>query len=115
MREPSIDPSTLIMLDGAGVSRYNRVSPRHVTLLLGWLSTRLKLGPAFGAGLPTGQKGQVRAITGKMTGVTGMAGYATTKDDELLAFAILINGATKPLHDLEQEICAKLTQFSRKG
>ena len=51
-----------------------------------------------------------------MTGVSALSGYVTTKDGDLLAFSIMINGLIKPVKEykygLEDQICTLLTEFS---
>jgi len=129
LREANIDPSEMVILDGSGLSRYNLVSPRQIVQLLKWTTNAFKMGSEFEASLPLAgidgtlknrmphARGKIRAKTGAMTGITGISGYATTKDGEPLVFSILINGFVKPTKEykkeLEDEICAKLAQFSR--
>ena len=89
--------------DGSGLSRSDELSPTMVTALLRLTSTRFG---AVASGLPvaaaTGSlrnrydtaataaaAGVVRAKTGTLTGVVGLAGYASRPDGRLLAFAIL--------------------------
>jgi D-alanyl-D-alanine carboxypeptidase/D-alanyl-D-alanine-endopeptidase (penicillin-binding protein 4) len=89
--------------DGSGLSRANALSPGLLTDLLRLTSSRFG---AVASGLPvagaTGSlrnrfdteatdagSGLVRAKTGTLTGVVGLAGYASRPDGRLLAFAIL--------------------------
>lgn len=129
LKGASIDPSEMVILDGSGLSRYNLLSPHQIVQLLKWTYETFKMGSEFEASLPIAgvdgtlqsrllqAKGKVRAKTGSMTGVTGISGYALTKDGEVLAFSILINGFVKSSKEyrkaLEDKICLKLTQFSR--
>ena len=127
LRDAAIDPADMVILDGSGLSRYNLVSPRYLIQLLTYLAKEFKCSPEFTASLPisgvdgtlknrlTQAKSRVRAKTGSMTGITTMAGYVTTKDNDLLAFAIMINGFVRPTKeyrkDLEDAICLKLANF----
>jgi len=87
--------------DGSGLSRANALAPGTLTGLLRSTS----LGP-ISSGLPVGgttgslrgrfdsaatdpARGVVRAKTGTLTGVVGLAGYLSRPDGRLLAFAIL--------------------------
>jgi D-alanyl-D-alanine carboxypeptidase len=63
-------------------------------------------------------RGKIRAKCGAMTGITGLAGYAETKDGEILAFAIMAGGFTKKAKEmkatLEDPLCKLLANYSRK-
>jgi len=99
-------PSKFYIADGSGLSLYNYVSPelevaflRHAyaekdiynTLLVylpiagvdGTLSTRMRRGHA---------RGNVRAKTGTVQGVSSLAGYCTAKNGHLLCFSIINMG-----------------------
>jgi D-alanyl-D-alanine carboxypeptidase/D-alanyl-D-alanine-endopeptidase (penicillin-binding protein 4) len=126
----TIDPRDMVVLDGSGLSRYNLVTPGQLVRLLKWAYRDFRIGAEFEAALPIAGvdgtlksrmnqvKYRVRAKPGGMPGITGLAGYATTKDGELLAFAILINSLSKSVkeyrNEFEDEICARLAQFSRE-
>jgi D-alanyl-D-alanine carboxypeptidase/D-alanyl-D-alanine-endopeptidase (penicillin-binding protein 4) len=63
-------------------------------------------------------EGILRAKTGTMRGITALAGYTTTADGEMLAFAILMSnyvGTAAPRRALQDQIGDVLTRFSRKG
>lgn len=128
-----MDTSRLVIMDGDGESRYNLVSPHQMITFLKWMKDQFLFFPEFLAALPisgvdgtlrermgdSSVRGRIRAKTGTMTGISAIAGYATTKDNELLAFAIMISGFVKsPLEykrDLEDQICTLLTNFSRQN
>ncbi len=99
-----VDVAGARIFDGSGLSRQNRVSIRSVVDVL---QTALSaehpelraavsglavagftgsLAYRFGSGPPTGL-GVVRAKTGTLTGVHGLAGIVSTVDGELLVFA----------------------------
>ncbi len=105
-KEVGIPSGTLVAADGAGVSRYSLMSPDHMVRLLSYASDRFNLSPEFMAALPIGgmdgslgrrmqneyQKGNVRAKTGTMTGISCISGYFSNELGQRFAFAIMING-----------------------
>jgi serine-type D-Ala-D-Ala carboxypeptidase/endopeptidase (penicillin-binding protein 4) len=93
------------ILDGSGLSRGNRSSPREVVALLRavqptavgrLLAASLPLvgvsGTVQGLAVHTAAQGQCSAKTGTLTGVTNLAGYCHTRGHHLLAFAIFLDG-----------------------
>jgi D-alanyl-D-alanine carboxypeptidase/D-alanyl-D-alanine-endopeptidase (penicillin-binding protein 4) len=90
------------VVDGSGLSRANRTSPRQVVALLDAMTVE----PAFEASLAvagrTGTlvdrmrrgaaRGRCRAKTGSLIGVSALAGYCTTRAGRRVAFAFLMNG-----------------------
>jgi serine-type D-Ala-D-Ala carboxypeptidase/endopeptidase (penicillin-binding protein 4) len=89
------------IIDGSGLSRSDRTSPRDVVTLLGELSA----DPAFTGSLAVaGRSGTIstrmrgtaaqdrcRAKTGTLRDVSALAGYCTTPGGRTLAFAFLMN------------------------
>jgi D-alanyl-D-alanine carboxypeptidase/D-alanyl-D-alanine-endopeptidase (penicillin-binding protein 4) len=66
----------------------------------------------------TAAQGNVRAKTGTMTNVRSLAGYATTRDGEPLAFVIMVNNFEGPGAAAVQAIDAiavQLAEFTRNG
>jgi D-alanyl-D-alanine carboxypeptidase/D-alanyl-D-alanine-endopeptidase (penicillin-binding protein 4) len=93
-------PSTVV--DGSGLSRANQLRPADLTTLLravgaeGPIASGLpvaaatgSLGGRFQVGASRPAAGVVRAKTGTLTGVVGLAGYLSRPDGRLLAFAVL--------------------------
>ncbi len=94
--------------DASGLSRRNRLAPATLTDLLrttaaGYGSLHSGLPVAAGTGslatrfVSAGQRagrGVVRAKTGTLRGVVGLAGYASRPDGRLLAFAFVDDSAT---------------------
>jgi D-alanyl-D-alanine carboxypeptidase/D-alanyl-D-alanine-endopeptidase (penicillin-binding protein 4) len=93
------------LVDGSGLSRRDRMSPRGAIRIL----THMALSDQFETfynGLPVAGRdgtlktrmtnspaaGNARAKTGTMTGISTLAGYLTTREGERLAFAIFLNG-----------------------
>ena len=93
------------VVDGSGLSRGNRTSPRQVVRLLDHMSSEEESGLAFGASLPvagrsgtlsdrmrrTAARNRCQAKTGTLRDVSALAGYCTTTSGARVAFAILMN------------------------
>lgn len=91
-------------VDGSGLSRRNFVTPKAMVALL----ADMKDDQAFLESLPVagvdgtmryrlaeqGLSKRVRAKTGTLTGVVGLAGYATTNNGSTVAFAVYANNFT---------------------
>lgn len=130
--EIGLDTTTHYALaDGSGVSRYNLASASLLTNLLVYMFRDLAVMPEYLVSLPVAgvdgtlyrrmkgmtAEGILRAKTGALRGVTTLAGYTTTADGEMLAFAILMSnyvGTGAPRRALQDEIGDALTRFSRK-
>ncbi|MEN9923732.1 MAG: hypothetical protein RIS09_1246 [Actinomycetota bacterium] len=101
----------LVMVDGSGLSRANRVSANHIIVLLGMIADanrpnlnvieRMQLMAVSGQSgtLETRFKskktrcaqGRVHAKTGSLSDVSALAGYVTHVNGTEVAFAILVN------------------------
>ncbi len=112
-----IDTSDITMADGSGLSRHNLVTPHSVIQLLkvmakgpysrqfteslpamsidGTLKNRLKGSIATG---------RVRGKTGTMRHARGLSGYITARNNETLAFSILINNHSAPVSTIDDVI-----------
>ncbi len=127
-RDVGMDISQMVLLDGSGLSRYNLVAPYQFIKFLSWMKEQFPFAPEFMSSLSIAgvdgslrrrmvqAKNRLRAEPGgAMTGVTGISGYVKTRDDELLAFSILMNGPMDPTQktQIEDEICVRLAQFMR--
>lgn len=114
------------LIDGAGTSRYNFLTPQQIVTLLqkiflapnssdfisslaisgvdGTLKDRLN-GSAT--------QGKIYAKTGSETAVTALSGYLETKNKQMLIFSIMINGFTESpakYKALEDKICKILVE-----
>ena len=100
-----IVPSGIRLLDGSGLSHYNRISARQMGQLLNFIYHHYPLNFELVSALPiagvdgtlkhrlTHLSGRVRAKTGTLAGVVGLAGYMLNKYNEPIAFTIMINSA----------------------
>lgn len=124
------DTTRFHIVDGSGVSRYNLVSAETIIKLLLAMASEKDLFERFFASLPiagvdgtlkdrmrgSAAQGNARAKTGIIGGVTTLSGYVTTRDDELLAFSILMQnflGEARPYRDVQDRIVAMLANYSR--
>ena len=112
-----IDMRGVVVADGSGLSEAARLTCRAVTDLLNaesrLLHDRLSVAGQDGTlgrryvGSPAA--GRIRAKTGSMRGVLGLAGYALTEDGSKLEFTYLINGAaTRSAYDLQDRLLTTL-------
>ncbi len=125
-----LSPERMSVADGSGLSRANYISPRYQTLLLQKVyRSDIKDDILASLALP-GEKGTLKnrltrsraeknvwAKTGSMTGVATLCGYVTTKDNETMAFSIMIMNHSVSLNtanNLIDLICMRVASFSRK-
>ena len=106
LKRIGLEPSHYQIADGSGLSLYNYVSAEMLVALLGYAwrteSIREHLLPSLPiAGVDgtlkkrmqgTLAQGNVRAKTGTVTGISSLAGYLTTANNHVLAFAIINQG-----------------------
>ena len=124
------EPPIHRFVDGSGLSRYNLLNAELLTKLLVYMYHNFELMPEFLASLPiAGVDGTLksrmqgmsaekvlRAKTGTLSGVSALAGYTVTADDEVFAFGILIShyvGPARSARSLQDKIGNYLTGFSR--
>lgn len=99
-----IAPESWVIKDGAGLSRYNLISPEQEVQLLMWVYKQKELFPIFVDCLATSgvdgtlqkrltdHQGIIKAKTGTMGGVSSLAGYLCIPGQEPYIFSILLNG-----------------------
>lgn len=99
-----VDIDELYLADTSGLSSTNRIAPRTLVETLTAIAAHPELG-AVARGLPVAglegtlsarldeapAAGLVVAKTGTLIAVASLAGYVTTADGRLLAFAVLVN------------------------
>jgi D-alanyl-D-alanine carboxypeptidase/D-alanyl-D-alanine-endopeptidase (penicillin-binding protein 4) len=112
------------MVDGSGLSRQNRTTPRDVVELLAGMDDselaepmRISLAVAGESGTlvdrmrGTAAQGRCRAKTGTLNGVSNLAGYCTSRSGARTAFAILMSGSVWTAHSLQNKIAAALARY----
>jgi D-alanyl-D-alanine carboxypeptidase/D-alanyl-D-alanine-endopeptidase (penicillin-binding protein 4) len=100
--------TTVDVADGSGLSLLDKVTPRSMVQLLGYVH-QADWGPAFHASLPvdgesgtlkrrskgTPARGNLHAKTGTTNTVAALGGYVTARNGEVLAFSLIYNGADR--------------------
>ncbi|MFH1418795.1 MAG: D-alanyl-D-alanine carboxypeptidase/D-alanyl-D-alanine-endopeptidase [Planctomycetota bacterium] len=123
-----VAPEQVVIDDGSGLSRKNRISAAAMTRVLH--HTYTAQGGAFAslrdalacAGVDgtlekrlrdPRTKGRIFAKTGYINGVRTLAGYVHTHSDQWLAFAFYYNQAakTRPLTKIQDEACRLLVEW----
>lgn len=130
LQEMGINPESLVMVDGSGLSQLNLVSPRHIVNLLSYMYKSNYFIPFYNS-LPiagvdgtignrmkgTRAENYVRAKTGYLTYGRSLSGYAYTADNEPIVFSIISNNFTVPVklaENLQDLVCLRLVNFKRK-
>lgn len=129
-KEAGVNTYGMRLLDGSGLSPYNRVTPAQLMQTLDFTYHNPETSDAFIAALPiAGVDGtlkhrmgniarKVRAKTGTISGVVSLAGYAVTADQETVAFVIMVNGSkglSWRYKEMEDKIATALTRYRREG
>jgi D-alanyl-D-alanine carboxypeptidase/D-alanyl-D-alanine-endopeptidase (penicillin-binding protein 4) len=110
-----VDPSSVAVRDGSGLSRHNYVSPAALARVLDAIRADTAFG-AFYDALPiagvdgtigsrmrgTPAAGNLHAKTGTIDKARSLSGYVTTADGELLIFSFLANNFTVPNREVER-------------
>jgi len=104
LRGFGVPTGSVVVRDGSGLSRGNVVTARTTAELLVAMRSHPAFDDWYDSLLIAGQdgdprrldapaaRGNVRTKTGTLRGVSALSGYATTRDGELLAFAVITNG-----------------------
>lgn len=99
--------SSVYAVDGSGLTRSNRASPRAIVALLRHMWTHPASEPFFRSLAEAGRSGTLHdrmrrspargrcfAKTGSLIGISALSGYCRTRSERVLAFSILMNGAS---------------------
>jgi serine-type D-Ala-D-Ala carboxypeptidase/endopeptidase (penicillin-binding protein 4) len=129
-REMGINPESLIMMDGSGLSRLNLVTAKQFVSLLTFMYKSKNFVPFYNSLPIAGVDGtlgtrmknsraqnKVRAKTGYLGAVRNLSGYAYTGDDEPVAFSIIVNNFNVPVklaENIQDLVCLRLANFRRK-
>jgi D-alanyl-D-alanine carboxypeptidase/D-alanyl-D-alanine-endopeptidase (penicillin-binding protein 4) len=125
-----VSPASHRIYDGSGRSHQNAVSADAFVELLRYMYSRRDLFYAFYSTLPsagvdgtlqyrmsgTDAAGNLRAKTGTLHGVTSLAGYVKSADEELLVFSITFqdfSSGRRRYKSLQDRIGVMLASFSR--
>ncbi|MEN6545324.1 MAG: D-alanyl-D-alanine carboxypeptidase/D-alanyl-D-alanine-endopeptidase [Armatimonadia bacterium] len=120
-RQVGLPVEGCLFVDGSGLSRENRLTPRFLVGLLRYMRTESDCAGPFVNSLPiagvdgtlrTRMKdscaaGCVRAKTGFLTGVSTLSGYVD-RNGQVLCFSIMMNGfkgSADPMRELQNRAC----------
>ena len=107
-KQKGIDLKGFYLADGSGLSRFNSMTTKQLSSILGAIAKDSILYDKFSESLPVAGKsgslgklckgtlaeGNLSAKSGYMTRVRSYAGYVTSKKGTLLSFAIIVNNYT---------------------
>ena len=112
--------------DGSGLSLYNYVSPELLTMLLRYAWRQPVIRDVLLESLPiagvdgtlkdrmrsASTKGNVRAKTGTLTGISSLAGYCTAANGHALCFAIINQGVMRNQigRNFQDRVCRALCE-----
>jgi D-alanyl-D-alanine carboxypeptidase/D-alanyl-D-alanine-endopeptidase (penicillin-binding protein 4) len=127
LREIGADPAAATLVDGSGLSQYDRITPRTLAAILrhGWdgpnrdlilddLPVAGRRGSLRGEMRGSDAEGRVFAKSGSMSHVRGLAGFVATREHGAVAFVLALDdwlGADPELDALRAAFCARLAQL----
>lgn len=129
-KDMGINPESMILVDGSGLSRLDYVTPKQFVTLLSYMYKSRYFIPFFNslsiAGVDgtlgdrlqnTKAKDKIRGKAGYLEGVRSLSGYAFTADNEPVAFSIIVNNFNVPVklaENIQDLVCLRLANFKRK-
>ena len=123
----NVPPTMVFAADGSGLSTLDRVTPRAMVQLLGYVR-RAPWGPVLEQSLPVAGKtetlrhrmrytpamGNLHAKTGTTNDVASLGGFVTAKNGEQLVFSFIYNGTSRwRAKEAMDAMGATLASFSR--
>jgi D-alanyl-D-alanine carboxypeptidase/D-alanyl-D-alanine-endopeptidase (penicillin-binding protein 4) len=131
LKEAGVDPSSLSLTDGSGLSRNDMITAEATLQLLTYMASH-RFANAFRDALPiagvdgtmrnrlkgTAAENNLRAKTGTLSSATSLSGFVTSASGERLVFSIMVNnypGSTDPPSDCIDPIAILLASFSGKS
>lgn len=125
LRELGVDPRTTTLVDGSGLSQYDRIAPRALATILrrAWqgpyrelvlddLPVAARRGSMRDVMRDTTAAGRVFAKTGSMSHVRGMAGFVATRSHGAVIFVLAVDdwlGEEAALETVRAAFCARLS------
>jgi serine-type D-Ala-D-Ala carboxypeptidase/endopeptidase (penicillin-binding protein 4) len=126
-KDTTINFDHSLITDGAGLSRYNLITPRQLSKLLYFGYHDMDIEPELLTALPiAGYDGTltyrmsrlkkprvVRGKTGTMNGVSALAGFLSNSPKHVLSYVIIINnfiGSSRPYREIEDKIAMGLAR-----
>lgn len=130
LHEVGVPPGSFVLGNGSGLNDINRLTPEQITRMLDAMFARFEVAPEFIASLAVaGASGTInsrfanspavarlRAKTGSLTGVSALSGYVVSKDGEIFAFSVMMNGytgRTRSMWKVQDRIGNTLAEFRR--
>lgn len=126
MTKLGFQPEEYHVDDGCGLSKGNRLSPTMITTILAYMS-RHPHGKVLMDSLPTSgtdgglrrrmigphYKNKIHAKTGYIARASALSGYVDTRNDDVLAFSILMNNFKDlcMVRKIQDDICKALVDY----
>lgn len=127
LAEVGIEPGAFVLGNGSGLNDVNRITPEQITKVLESMHGRFEYRAEYVASLAvaglsgtingrfedSAANARLRAKTGSLTGVSALSGYVVTKDDEILAFSVMMNdyaGRASTMWGIQDEIGIALAE-----
>ena len=127
LQRNGIDTTNVVIVDGSGLSRNNRVTPRMITDLFKVMWNHPEHETFFDSLSISGDdgtirnrlkdlRGRVHAKTGYIGGVRSLSGYVKNDDGNYLAFSFIFNGfsgSEKPYEDMQDNAVRVLAHWPK--
>lgn len=125
-----VDTTGMVVADGSGLSRSNRLSAGQVVQILRHMYLDPKIGPQFIDSLALNAEhgtlkkrmkdipGRVWGKTGYMAGIRSLSGYVRADEQTWYAFSVIFNdirGPTAPYNRIHDNLCRVLAGAEMAG